>query len=56
MKSVHPNILEQSDSFIENVLLFVDTSFDDFSNTIILNTTINDITSTKRFDDSIFMS
>ena len=54
IKSVLPNILEQSDSFINNVLFFGDTSLDDSSTTIILNATINYITSTKRFDCSIF--
>ena len=55
IKSVLPNILEQSDSFINNILLFGDTPLDDSSNTIILNPTINYISSTKRFDGSIFM-
>ena len=45
--------LEQSDFFI-NVLFFGDTYLEDYSNTIILNAIINYITSTKRFDDSIF--
>ena len=48
------NILEQSDSFINNIRLFGDTSLDDSSNTIILNATINYVTSTERFDGSIF--
>ena len=34
IKSVLPNILEQSDSFINHVLLFGHTYLDDFSNTI----------------------
>ena len=54
IKSVLPYILEQSDSFINNVLLFGNTSLGDSSNTVILNATINYITSTKRFDGSIF--
>ena len=54
IKYVLTNISEQSDSFINNVLLFHDTSLDDSSNTIILNATINYITSTKRFDGFIF--
>ena len=49
IKSVLPNILKQSNSFIYNVLLFGDTSLDDSSNAIILNATINYITSTKRY-------
>ena len=54
IKSVLPNILKQSDSLINNVLLFGDTSLDDSSNKIILNATINYITFTKRFNGSIF--
>ena len=54
IKSVLRNILEQSDSFINNILLFGDTSLHDSSNNIILNATMNYITSTKRFDGSIF--
>ena len=54
IKSVFSNILEQSDSFVNNILLFGDTSLDGSSNTIILNATINYITSIKRFDDPIF--
>ena len=50
IKSVLPNILEQSDSFINSVLFFGVTSLDDSPNTIMLNTTINYITSTERFD------
>ena len=52
IKSVLPNIFEQSDSFINNVLLFGDASLDDSSNIITLNATINYIRSTKRFDAS----
>ena len=55
IKSVFPNILEQSDSFINNVLVFGDTSLDDSSNKSILNVTINYRPSTKNCDDSIFM-
>ena len=54
IKSVLGNILEQKDSFIINVLLLGDTCLNGSSNTIILNTTINYITSTERFDGSIF--
>ena len=54
INSVLPNILEHSDFFINNALFFRDTSLDDSSTTIILNATINYITSTKRFDCSIF--
>ena len=52
IKFVLPNISEQSDSFVNNVLLFGDACLDDSSNTIILNATINYIRSTKRFDPS----
>ena len=54
IKSTLPNIFEQSDSFINNVFLLSDNSLDDSSNTVILNATINYITSAKRFDGSIF--
>ena len=46
IRSVLPNILEQSDSFINNVLLLGDTSLDNSLNTIILNATIKYVTST----------
>ena len=46
IKSVLPNVLKLSDSFINNVLLFGYTSLNDSSNTIILNATINYATST----------
>ena len=45
--SVLPNILEQDDSFISDALLVSDTCLYDYSNTIILKTTVNYITSTK---------
>ena len=54
VKSVLPNILEQIDFFINNVLLFGDTSLDNSSNTIILKVAIKCMTSTKRFNDSTF--
>ena len=53
IKSSCRNILQQIGSFINNVLLFGDTFPNNSSNTFILNTTINYITSTKR---SIFTS
>ena len=55
IKFVLSNILERSDSFINNVFLFDDISLDGSSNAIILNATIIYITSTNRFDGSIFM-
>lgn len=45
--SVLPNILEQDDSFISDALRVSDTCLYDYSNTIILKTTVNYITSTK---------
>ena len=50
------HILQQSDSKFTNVLLFDDTSFDNNKNTFILNSTIDYITSTARFDESLFNS
>ena len=53
IKSVLPYILKKSDSIINNVLFFLDTSLDDSSNAILINSTIDYVTSTKRFDDTI---
>ena len=46
----HENVLSGSDSGISEMLLFGISSFNDTKNTSILNTTIDYILSTKRFD------
>ena len=53
LKFIQPKANSFFNSFI-NVLLFGDTSTYDSAKTMILNATINYITSTKRFYGSIF--
>ena len=53
IKSINWSILEFSDAVITNILLFGDNPLSDSCNTLILNSTIDCIISTKRFDDSI---
>ena len=50
IRSIDENILSGSDSRISETLLFGISSFNDTKNTSILNTTIDYILSTKRFD------
>ena len=49
-RSIDENVLSGSDSRISETLLFGISSFNDTKNTAILNTTIDYILSTKRFD------
>ena len=51
IKSV--SIVEFSDAVVTKILLFGDNTVIDSSNTIILNSTIDYVISTKRLDDSI---
>ena len=53
IKSINCSILEFSDAVVTKTLLFGDNTLSDSCNTLILNSTIDYITSTKRFDDSI---
>ena len=55
-KSINCSILEFSNAVITKILLFEDNTLSDSSNTLILNSTIDYIISTKRFDDSILTS
>ena len=50
IRSIDENVLSGSDSRISETLLFGISSFNDTKNTSILNTTIDYILSTKRFD------
>ena len=52
-KSINCSILEFSDAVVKKILLFGDNTLSDSCNTLILNSTIDYIISTKRFDDSI---
>ena len=53
IKSINCSMLEFSDAGATEILLFGDNTLTDSSNTLILNSTIDFIRSTKRFDDSI---
>ena len=52
IKSIDCSILEFSDAVVTQILLFGDNTLSDSCNTLILNTTIDHIISTERFDDS----
>ena len=56
IKSINWIILEFSDAVVTKILLFGDNALGDSSNTLILNSKIDYILSTKRFDDSILIS
>ena len=56
LKNTDMPILQQIDSKFTSVLLFGDTSFDNGKNTFILDTTIDYIISTRRFDEPLFNS
>ena len=53
IKSINCSILELSDAVVTKIFLFGDNTLSDSSNTLILNSTIDYIISTKRFDGSI---
>ena len=53
IESINCSILEFSDAVVTKILLFGDNTVSDSSNTLILNSTIDYIKSTKRFNDSI---
>ena len=53
IKSINCSILEFNDAVMTKILLFGDNTLSDSSNTQILNSTIDYIKSTKRFDESI---
>ena len=49
-------MLQQSDLKFTSILLFGNTSFDNNKNTFILDTIIDYIISTRRFDEPLFNS
>ena len=53
IKSINCSILEFSDAVVTKTLLFRDNTLSDSCNALILNSTIDYIISTERFDDSI---
>ena len=50
LQNVEENILDRNYSRLSEILLFGDSSFNDAKNTSILNSTIQYIFDTKRFD------
>ena len=50
IKSINCSILEFSDAVVTKILLFGGNTLSDSSNTLVLNSTV-DYISTKRFDD-----
>ena len=55
IKSINYSILEFCDAVVIKILLFGDNTLSDSSTTLILNSTMDHIISTKRFDDSILI-
>ena len=53
IKSIICGILEFSDAVVTKIVLFGDNTLSDSSNTLILNSTIDYVISTIRFEDSI---
>ena len=56
IKSINCCILESSDAAVTKILLFGDNTLSNSSNTLILNSTIEYIISTQRFESSILTS
>ena len=56
IKSINCSILESSDTAVTKILLSGDNTFSDSSNTLILNSTIEYIISTQRFEGSILIT
>ena len=50
LQNIEENILDRNDSWLSEILLFVDSLFNDAKNAIILNSTIQYIFDTKRSD------
>ena len=53
IKGINCSILESSDAAVTKILLFGDNTLSNSSNTFILNSTIEYIISTQRFEGSI---
>ena len=56
IESINCSILESSDPAVTKIILFGDNFFSDSSNTFILNSTIEYMISTQRFEGSILTS
>ena len=55
IKKINCSILEFSDAVVIKILPFGDNTLSDSSITLVLNSAIDYILSTKRFDDSILI-
>ena len=55
LNSIDWKILESTDSYSTQTLLFGCTSFDSQTNTLVLNATIDFILSTERFEEPLFL-
>ena len=53
--NINPKILENTNSQITQFFLYRDKNFTDSTNFIILNSTIEYILATKRFDEPLFL-
>ena len=53
IKNINYGILELSDTIMTKTLLFGDSLLSDSTNTLILNSTIDYVIATKKFDDTI---
>ena len=53
LKDINEKLLDKSDSTLTNILLFGDASMDNNTNKAILNTVIDFILASKRFEDSL---
>ena len=54
LDNIDSKILESNDSYLTQTLLFGSTSFDSETNTLVLNTAIDYILSTERFEQPLF--
>ena len=55
LNNIDRKILESTDSYLTQTLLFGCTSFDLETNTLVLNATIDFILSTERFEEPLFL-
>ena len=53
IRNINHGILELSDTIMSKTLLFGESLLSDSANTLILNSTIDYVVATKRFDDPI---
>ena len=54
LNNIDSKLLESNDSYLTETLIFGSTSFDSETNTLVLNSTIDYILSTERFEEPLF--